>query len=134
MPAALWLVRDRPRDDQPEAEAPSEPEASLPLRDILRTRTFWVLVFTHVSYWLFLLMVLSSFVLMLVDRGMSRADATAHLAAATLIGGFAKVGFGLLALRMSARSAMRLDYGLLTLAAGLLFFIDHAWAVSAFVL
>ncbi len=136
LPAALFMIRERGGEQGPATEVePSEPEETLPLRAIVATRSFWVLVFSHVSYWLFMLMVLEQLVFMLEDLGLSRSDATAHLANLTLLGGVSKVGFGALVqvLRMSARNAMLLDFALLVLAAIVLFFLEDGWVVTAFV-
>jgi len=140
LPAALFLIRDR--GDRVEVEpvsAPAEtvsmPEETLPIREVLGTRSFWILVFSHVSYWLLMLMVLEHFVLMLEDLGVSRSVATAQLANFTLLGGVAKVVFGAGAtlLHLGARAAMILDFGFLVCSAGLLLLLESPWAVTAFV-
>ena len=142
LPAALLLIRDRGSDGVAgeSGPAPAEtapmPEETLPLRVVLGTRSFWILAFSHVSYWLLMLMVLEHFVLMLEDLGVARSVATAHLANFTLLGGIAKVVFGAGAtlLHLSARAAILLDFALLVLSAGLLLVLENPWAVTAFVL
>lgn len=140
LPAALFLVRDRGKGgvERPSSTGEETTQAydePLAVREVLRTRSFWILSFSHVSYWLLMLMVLEHFVLMLEDLGVSRSVATAHLANFTLLGGVAKVlfGAGATVLNLGARSAIILDFGLLVLSAGLLLVLDSPWAVTAFV-
>jgi cyanate permease len=136
LPAALFMIRERTQGIEVDGDAtPAEADVPLPLGTIVATRSFWVLIFSHVSYWLFMVMVLDQLVFMLEDLGLTRAEAAGHAATLTLLGAFSKVGFGALVqvLRMSARNAMLLDYGLLVAAAGLLFSLEPGWVVTAFV-
>jgi MFS family permease len=139
VPFGLFAVRDRPGG--PVAEL--EPEASgagpaaraddLALRDALRTRSFWILFATLLSFWLFFLALLDHLVLFLTDVGLPRDAATAHLSNAIALGIVSKLGFGWVADRMHPRSALLLDYGLLTASALLLLALPHPVLVWAFV-
>jgi MFS family permease len=136
LPAALFMIRERTQGSEvgADTELPDR-GAPLPLRAIVATRSFWVLIFSHVSYWLFMVLVLDQLVFMLEDLGLTRSEATAHAANLTLLGAVSKVGFGGLVqvLRMSARTGMLLDFGLLAAAAALLFSLQTGWVVPAFV-
>jgi MFS family permease len=105
----------------------------MPLRDALRTRSFWILFATLLSFWLFFMTMLDHLVLFLTDIGLSRDEATAHLSNAIALGIVSKLGFGWVADRMAPRSALLLDYGLLTAAALLLLALPDPVLVWAFV-
>ena len=127
LPAAWFAVRDRVVERPPAAsearrDAPAydETERDLDLPDALRTRSFWILTFTLLGFWVYLYAVLAHFSLALVDAGTSRAAAGGYLANAVAMGLVSKITFGWIADRVSAKPALLLDYGLLAVSAALL--------------
>lgn len=137
LPAACWMVRER--DAPAEAEEVAEGEgaeaaASLPLAAALRTRSFWILAFTLVVFWAYLMTVLQHFVLALVDAGFAAEAAGAQLSRLVFMGLFSKIAFGLLADRLSAKGALMLDFGLLAGSSLLLLALPAGPAITGFVL
>jgi cyanate permease len=135
VPFALFAVRARPGGAVAEIDADSSPARAddMPLRDALRTRSFWILFATLLSFWLFFLALLDHLVLFLTDAGMPREEATAHLSNAIALGIASKLGFGWVADRMAPKSALLLDYGLLTASSLLLLLLPDGALVWAFV-
>jgi MFS family permease len=139
LPCALWLVRDRPSRAEPGSadapdprDAPAEPE--LDLRAALRTRSFWILFGSLFSFFFYFVGMLEHLVLFLTDAGMPRDQAAAHFSNAILLGMASKVGFGWIADRIPRRTAMLLDYGLLTLSSLLLLALPDPAFVIPFIL
>ncbi|NRA07750.1 MAG: MFS transporter [Myxococcales bacterium] len=102
------------------AEVFEEAEDHLDVSQALRTRSFWILLFTLMSFWMLLVTVLQHFVLYLMDSGLSRGEATAHMANLVLMGAASKLVFGWVADRLTPPGAMKLDYAMLAISAGLL--------------
>jgi predicted MFS family arabinose efflux permease len=116
--AALGLREPEPRDvARPEAGPAA---TSLDLREALRTRSFWILAIALLAFWAYLFTMLQHLVLALMDAGMPRDGASAHLSNAIAMGMFSKIAFGWIADRVSARTALLLDFGLLALSSLLL--------------
>ena len=111
-----------------------EEEDHFDVRRALRTRSFWILAFSLVSFWMLLVTVLQHFVLYLVDFGLSRGAATAHMANLVLMGAFSKLVFGWIADRLTTIGAMKLDYGMLAVSAGLLLLPPEPAVAWSFVL
>lgn len=125
LPFALFAVRDRSQAADagagpaivegggaaPAAEALGD---DVPVRDAVRTRSFWILTLTLFSFWLYFLALLDHLVLFLTDAGLPRDAASAHLSNAIALGIVSKLGFGWVADRMRPKSSLLLDYGLLT--------------------
>ncbi len=144
LPFAIFAVRDRAdaapaRAALPAVEAdgathaPAERRDDVPVRDALRTRTFWILTATLFSYWLYFLALLDHLVLFLTDAGLPRDEASAHLSNAIAIGIVSKLGFGWIADRMRPKSALLLDYGLLTASSLALLLLPAPGLVGLFV-
>lgn len=139
LPFALFAVRDRPGGGvgEVDVEVAGRPPAvrpdDLPLRAALRTRSFWILFATLFSFWLYFLALLDHLVLFLTDAGLPRDEATAHLSNAIALGIASKLGFGWIADRMHPKSALLLDYGLLTASSLLLLALPHGALIFAFV-
>jgi predicted MFS family arabinose efflux permease len=137
VPFAL-LVRPAPPEvaalpDVSDSDAPSAQPGDLTLREAMRTRSFWILFATLLSFWLYFLGMLDHLVLFLMDAGLSREDAAAHLANAVGLGIVSKLGFGWIADRLSAKSSLLLDYGLLTVSALLLLALPNDALIWVFV-
>jgi len=137
LPFALFAVRDRPgAEAAPEAPRAADAQpgpADLDVRGALRTRSFWIVAFTLLIFWVYLLSILQHLVLFLMDEGLTLEAASAHLGNAVFMGIFSKIAFGVIADRLSAKRAALLDFGLLTASAALLLALPHAWLVWAFV-
>ena len=139
LPFALFAVRDRPGGPVSEVEVQDDGitiaarEDDMPVREALRTRSFWILFATLFSFWFYFLAVLGHLVLFLTDAGLPREEASAHLANAVLLGIFSKLGFGWIADRIGSKPSLLLDYGLLTVSALLLLVLPHPTLVWVFV-
>ena len=99
----------------------------------LRTRSFWILLFSLTSFWMLLVTILQHFVLYLIDSGLSRAEATAHMANLVLMGAASKLVFGWIADRLTPTGAIKVDYAMLALGAGLLLLPPEPVVVWSFV-
>jgi hypothetical protein len=145
LPFALFVVKDRGASDVVEAgpdrdagSARHVPAAAAAGEDLsvaaaLRTRSFWILGATLFSFWLYFLALLDHLVLFLTDVGLPRDAAAAHLSNAIALGIASKLGFGWVADRMRPKSALLLDYGLLTLSSLLLLALPAPGLVGLFV-
>jgi MFS family permease len=139
LPCALWLVRDRPPREEPGAavvqDRPAAPaECELDLRAALRTRSFWILAGSLFSFFFYFVGMIEHLVLFLTDEGMPRDEATAYFSNAIGLGIASKIGFGWVADRIPHRTAMLLDYGLLTLSSLLLLALPDPVLVLPFIL
>jgi len=138
VPFAL-LVRPPPREvaalpDASDGELPAAAQpGDLTLREAMRTRSFWILFATLFSFWLYFLGMLDHLVLFLTDAGLTREEAAGHLSNAVGLGIVSKLGFGWIADRMSPKSSLLLDYGLLTLSALLLLALPDDALIWVFV-
>ena len=123
LPAAWFAVRDRggaiPIDDVFEATTDAG-EFDLDTRAALRTRSFWIIAVGLAGFWAYLYVMLQHFVLALVDSGLARDVAAAHWGNTVFMGMFSKIAFGWIADRVSAKTGLLLDYGLLALSSLLL--------------
>jgi MFS family permease len=77
-------------------------------------------MFSLVSFWMLLVTVLQHYVLYLMDSGITRGEATSHMANVVLMGAVSKLVFGWVADRLTPAGAMKLDYAMLAVSAGLL--------------
>jgi predicted MFS family arabinose efflux permease len=135
LPIAWATIRDREApagldpDDAGSGAAGSERD--LDVRAALRTRSFWILLFTLLAFWFYFLALLDHLVLFLTDVGV--ADASFHFRNAILLGIVSKVAFGWIADRVHARTALLLDYGLLAGSSLLLLLLPDPVLVWPFV-
>jgi sugar phosphate permease len=142
LPFAAFVVRDRRASDgaaqvgEVSAEAPVAVEdggPQLTAKQALRTRSFWVLYFALLVFFLYFLAVLDHFVATLEDSGISKETAATYFRTAILMGLFSKVGMGIFADALSGRLAFIVNHGLLTLSSLLLLVLPVVGAVPLFV-
>lgn len=133
LPAAWFAVRDRggavPIDAAPEAPVDAG-EFDLDTRAALRTRSFWIIAVGLAGFWAYLYVMLQHFVLALVDAGVPRDLAAAHWGNTVFMGLFSKIAFGWMADRVSAKTGLLLDYGLLALSSLLLLGLSGGGAAT----
>jgi sugar phosphate permease len=106
LPAAIWLVRDRPPaapGDDADAEEASD---GLALGAAVRTRSFWILLAALFTFYFYYLGVNNHLVAYLSDAGLSEAGAARRFGYAVFIGAAGKLGVGLLADRIAVRRAL----------------------------
>jgi len=136
-PVALLAVRDRGASvatRERAGEGPDlAPDRDLDVRAALRTRSFWAIAISLLSFWIYLLALLEHLVLFLVDHGMPRDEAAGHLSNAIFLGIFSKVAFGGLADRLSPRVAVLIDFGLLAASSGVLLLLPDPRLIWIFV-
>jgi predicted MFS family arabinose efflux permease len=140
LPFALLAVRDRSqgelvavagsaRDDAPY----EDPKRDLEPSAALRTRSFWVLGIALAGFFFYMLGVLDHFIASLTDSGMSRQEAAGYFSTAIGMGLISKVLMGAVADRLSAKPAILIAYGLLTLSSVLLLLLPARPFLQAFV-
>jgi len=120
LPAAIWLVRDRPPAaplDDGDVEDASD---GLELGAAVRTRSFWILLVTLFTFYFYYLGVNNHLVAYLSDAGFSDAAAARHFGYAVLIGAAGKLGMGLLADRIAVRRALWGTFAVMTAGSWLL--------------
>jgi sugar phosphate permease len=106
LPAAIWLVRDRP-PAAPGDDADAEEAADgLALGAAVRTRSFWILLAALFTFYFYYLGVNNHLVAYLSDAGLSEAGAARRFGYAVFIGAAGKLGVGLLADRIAVRRAL----------------------------
>lgn len=137
LPFAAASVRDRGTpvvDVGPVADAGAVDLApgDLDSRAALRTRSFWILTFSLLSFWFYFLAMLDHLVLFLTDEGVE--NARGYFANAILVGVVSKVGFGWIADRLGAWPAVLLDYALLAASSLLLLALPRPELLWPFVL
>lgn len=140
LPFTLAAVRDRSRGELASdlgtapAHAPIEsPKRDLALAGALRTRSFWVLGIALAGFFFYMLGILDHFIASLTDAGMSRQEAAGYFSWAIGMGLLSKVAMGALADRLSAKPAILIVYGLLTLSSVLLLLLPARPFLQAFV-
>ena len=138
LPFAAFVVRE-PRDleiakPQVDPSPASGGETDMDLRAALRTRSFWILAAVLFSFFFYFLGMLEHLVLALMDGGMPRSDAAAHFSNAIALGIASKIGYGWLADRMSAKTAILIDYGILALSSLVLLAVPNELFLWVFVL
>jgi len=111
------LIRPAPDDDDPdEPTAPEPDEGELDLRAAMRTRSFWILVFVHFTYFAYAVAVTEHFISYLLDAGVSREVAVSRWSTAVGLGILSKLSFGVISDRIPARYGMTLLLGLIALS------------------
>jgi MFS family permease len=133
--SAAWLAVRDIEIGAVGAEGGPAADEGIPVASLaaVRTRSFWILAFTLVGFWAYLLTILQHFVLALVDAGLSAEEAGGHLSRLVFMGLFSKIAFGLLADRLSPKGALLLDFGLLAASSLLLLALPAEWALWGFV-
>jgi predicted MFS family arabinose efflux permease len=138
LPFALLAVRDRPGAGAAgAAEVAAGAEDSRRDLDVwaaLRTRSFWVIALTLFAIFFFLVTVLEHLVLYLVDAGMQRSAATGFYSNMIAMGLISKVAFGLIADRLRAKTALVIDFALLTASSLVLPFATEGALLWVFVI
>jgi cyanate permease len=138
--AAFGLREPRPADAGVAAAGPPAP--ALDLRGALRTRSFWCLAAALFAFYFYYLGVTQHLVAFVSDLGHSDARAAASLSFTVALGILAKLGMGLLADRIRARSALWLNFAVLAVGSFVLlgagaprllvgFLVAHGFAVAA---
>lgn len=139
LPCAAFVVRE-PRAGEG-ARLASDPDASpgragradLTLRQALRTRSFWILLFALFGFFFYMLGVLNHFHAALTDAGLTPMQAGGYFGTAIFLGMFSKVAMGLLADRIPARPALLIDYGLFSASSIFLLLVPDAPFLQVFV-
>lgn len=146
VPVAFWLMRQArsPSAAATQSDAANSATASgdrsegdegdLDLRAALKTRSFWILFGALFSFFFYFLGMIEHMVLFLTDEGMTRQEATSWFSNAIALGIVSKIALGALADRIPHKSALLLDYGLLTLSSLLLFAIPHPVFLPIFII
>jgi MFS family permease len=140
LPAALLLIREpaagrnpKSGESPPAAQIPIGSDLDLDLSAALRTRSFWILAGALFSFFFFFLGVLDFLVLFLTDSGLTKQAASRYFGHGLGIGIAAKLTLGLVADRISHKSVLLLDYGLLTLSSVLLIALPDKASIWGFV-
>ena len=112
LPVVSSWVREPPAGYRPpslSAGGPAEAEAGadfgIPLREALRTRSFWLLWFALFLFYVYFISVTAHLPLYLTDLGLSRPAVASSYGLMVGIGVAAKLGFGLVADRFPPRAA-----------------------------
>ncbi|HPG28936.1 MAG TPA: MFS transporter, partial [Myxococcota bacterium] len=150
LPAALFLVREpRARDGvrvparsggepggaiDASDEALTDAERALDLRAALRTRSFWILTLTLLSFFFYFTAILDHLVLFLVENGLPQDEARMRYGQAVGLGVVSKVAGGFLADRIRHDRAILYDYGLLAFSSLVLLVMPGPGLVPLFVL
>lgn len=145
LPVAIWLMRQRrgssleilhPANDGDALEETGDDSGSdsdLDLRAALRTRSFWILFVSLLTFFFYFLGMLEHLVLFLTDEGMERKEATRWFSNAILLGIVSKVALGAIADRIPHKAALLLDYGLLALSSLLLLALPNDLLLPIFI-
>lgn len=142
LPFAAFGLREPRAGVEGGDPAAGQAAPALDLRDALRTRSFWILAGSLFAFYFYYLGVTQHLVAFVSDLGYSDARAAASLGFTVALGILAKLGMGLLADRIRARSALWLNFALLVagscvlLGAGAprllgVFLVAHGFAVAA---
>ena len=131
------LVRPAEPGAMPEpagpAESPSTPEPALRLREALGTRSFWLLAFNLSATFFYFVAMTDQLVPFLTDSGMQGTVAAGHFGTIVAMGLGSKILLGLLADRISAANAMRVNTALLLVSSMLLVFLPESGPLRLFV-
>lgn len=140
LPFAAWVVRDPPPGYAPVVPvasalaADTEGAGDLDLPAALRTRSFWLLAFVLFAFYFYYVGVLSHLVAFLTDLGISNRNASLGYSLAIFVGIGAKLGVGVLADRISRKTATLLNFAVLTGASYLLLAIQLPGVLIVFLL
>jgi MFS family permease len=145
VPFAWLTVREPPPGFRPEPDATAraaDDGSALDLRAAARTRSFWILLLALSLFYFYYLGVNQHLVNHLSDIGYSEARAAASYAGAIFVGIAGKLSIGLLADRVSHRTALLANFTVMALASVLLlaaaspalllaFLVAHGFSVAA---
>jgi len=137
LPVALLTVRD-PGPGEGAAhegsfeESGAADEDAMPIREILRQRSFWILFYSLFCYSLVQLGLVDQFVLYLGDLGYSREEAYAAFSLTFGAGIAAKVGSGMIGQFVSSKAGYLANTGLLFLSLVLVPFAGNPIVLTAF--
>jgi MFS family permease len=126
LPIILAAVREPRPDFIPASlrEAANEgnlpPAEGIPLREAVRTPSFWLLAVALFLFYVYFIGVNGHFTLHLVDVGFTKREAGQLFAELVFLGVFAKIGIGLIADRWPAKVALLVNFALLIAASILL--------------
>jgi sugar phosphate permease len=122
LPIVLSTVREPPRGFEPASSGGSAAaaESGIPLREALRTPSFWLLWFALFFFYLYFMGVNRHLPLYLTDLGYSKTEAGWVATALTALGVLAKLGIGLVADRWPAKTALLVNFGIVLGASFLL--------------
>jgi sugar phosphate permease len=96
------------------------PVNGIPLREAVRTPSFWLLALSLFLFYVYFIGVNGHFTLYLVDLGYSREEAGRLFAELVFLGVVAKVGIGLVADRWPAKIALLVNFAIVVAASFLL--------------
>jgi MFS family permease len=137
LPFALFAVREPAKGQGAEAERDAAGESaeeapSRTLAEAMRRPVFWVFMLTLFTYALAQLGMANHLVLYLMDEGYTKREAGLALELAVGAGIAAKLGAGVVALRLTARTALIGNTALLALAFALIPFASNPTALGLF--
>jgi len=130
LPIVLSLVREPQPDFVPESLREPGSDGSLPntdgmpLREALRTPSFWLLGVALFLFYVYFIGVNAHFTFHMVDVGFSKQEAGQLFAELVFLGVVAKLGIGLVADRWPAKVALLVNFALLLVASVLLVGIE----------
>jgi MFS family permease len=145
LPAAIWLSlqgRGPSHEDSHPASGDGAPaktsddpggDSDLDLRAAIRTRSFWILFVSLLTFFFYFLGMLEHMVLFLTDEGMDRKEATRWFSNAILLGIVSKLALGAIADRIAHKAALLLDYALLAFSSLILLALPNAWLLPIFI-
>lgn len=98
------------------AAADDSAQEFMSLREALRTRSFWLLIFAVFGFFFFFVGMNDAFVSFLLDLGMTPGQAARYYGLAIGAGGLSKLAAGALGDWLHPRTGLLIDHGLLALA------------------
>jgi len=135
LPAALFAVRE-PHVGEVDIDAGPGNDASetaaLGLRQALATRSFWILTWALFAVFFSFVAMTRHLKLLLIDAGLSEADARYFFGNAVLIGVVTKAASGFIADRLHPRRAMIANHALFTASFAVLLALPAAGALALF--
>ncbi len=105
----------------------------VPLSEAMRTPSFWILLVALFFFFAYYTGVTGHLVLFLTDIGMSTWQASTSFGITVFLGVVAKVGIGLVADRWPAKTALLIDFGVVTAASFILLLLPAPGLLPVFV-
>lgn len=126
LPFAVGLVREpQTTDESDSSDVSDESDGSLTLREAMRTRSFWILALVLFLFYFYYVGINHHLVAFLSDNGFTDAQAARRFGYAVAIGIAGKIGMGLFADRIPIRTAIVVNFALMTVASFLLLFVGN---------